>query len=442
MNAEPTQIKFTIGAKIRNRRLQLGYSQQELLASRYSEAYLSRVERDQLQPSKDFLAFLAARLGVSVPELMTEVLVARPKVRKFARENVELELSNARGAIENSQPEAAKVILSKFEVEQLPTDLLGRYYTVLGQAEMGLKDYEAARLDLQRALKMFEAEAKIPELEIEQVRYWLGLTYYYQAKYWLAIEQHQQCLRAIRQGRINDAHFNLQVHCKLAGENLSIGNSSQALELYQQAVGLLQASNSENIVGLATIYQGIGRVYLKLKDLTQSKLYLKQSADLYEQAEQLKAASLVKAELGMALLEQAEFEEAEILFKAALALTTRAGESSLSGYNYIHLALLNYKQGNLAQAEDNAKAGVTLAKSTGELLLLGEAQAQLAEIKIGQNRFEEGIDLFEEALTNLQQANSNQHLNEVFFRYAGALEKGDKLPEAIQMYRKAYQYKS
>jgi transcriptional regulator with XRE-family HTH domain len=63
--------KGTIGARLRKRRLELGYSQRDLSEPGVSFAYISRLESDQRTPSIKALRKLASKLEISVEWLET-----------------------------------------------------------------------------------------------------------------------------------------------------------------------------------------------------------------------------------------------------------------------------------------------------------------------------------------------------------------------------------
>lgn len=73
MNADrfPDAMATTIGARILQRRTELGLSQRELATDGVSYAYISRIEADQRRPSVRALRKLAAKLDVSVHWLET-----------------------------------------------------------------------------------------------------------------------------------------------------------------------------------------------------------------------------------------------------------------------------------------------------------------------------------------------------------------------------------
>ncbi len=440
MNLEQPQLETTLGNKIRNKRLEIGYSQQELMTDRYSAAYLSRVERDQMQPSDKFLAFIAERLGVTSADLIENTVKATPKPKRLPREAQEHELNNAHIALQSHQPEMAKIYLDKLEVEVLASDLAGRYYALLGEAEVGLKEYDMAVLDLEQALQLLGSTSKTSVLEIEQVRNLIGLAYYNQGKYRAAIEQHERCMRSINQGRIEDTRFKMKVYANLANEYHCVGDNQQALQLYREAAKLGEGGEDNN--ALAKICWGLGVVYRQLDNLAMAKLYLAKSAGLYDKMGELREACTVKGILGLAMVERDELAEAEKVLLSALETASLLNDTNALYSAHANLAYLYYKQGKLAQAEVNCETASTKARNLGNNLQLGQALAQMAEIKIAQNAVETGLTFFEEAVTTLEKIEANEYLKRICFRYATALEKLGMLREALEIFRKAYHYQN
>ncbi|MFZ1409931.1 MAG: helix-turn-helix transcriptional regulator [Micropruina sp.] len=69
MSRRPSGLMF--GQRLRASRRQLGLSQAELGAGRYSGSYISHLESGRRTPNNEVVEFLARRLGVSVDELET-----------------------------------------------------------------------------------------------------------------------------------------------------------------------------------------------------------------------------------------------------------------------------------------------------------------------------------------------------------------------------------
>ncbi len=64
---------MTLGQKIRHRREELGYTQTELARkTQTSQPYISRLEKDDFNPSTQMIISIAVTLGVSIDYLLLD----------------------------------------------------------------------------------------------------------------------------------------------------------------------------------------------------------------------------------------------------------------------------------------------------------------------------------------------------------------------------------
>ena len=71
--ATKAQVPATLGQRLREARVARGLTQSELADSRFSKQYVSQLERDQLRPTGETLAWLAERLQIDQSYLATGV---------------------------------------------------------------------------------------------------------------------------------------------------------------------------------------------------------------------------------------------------------------------------------------------------------------------------------------------------------------------------------
>lgn len=69
-----------IGARVRERRKELGLTQEELAGSEYTKSFISQVEKGQTWPSLPALAYIAQRLRCPIEWLVAENPVYKPPV--------------------------------------------------------------------------------------------------------------------------------------------------------------------------------------------------------------------------------------------------------------------------------------------------------------------------------------------------------------------------
>lgn len=430
-------IDSSVGSKIRNWRNLRGLSQQELLADRYSESYLSKVERGQMHASDDFLAYVASRLGLTVDELINEI-PSFSNEKRLSRDAQELSLLNCEVALQTNQVEAAKEFLREITPEHLPTALLAEYYYMLGRIESQQEDYEAALLDLEQSLKLFESDPKIYPLKVEQVRDAIGLTYYQRGNYLVALRYHKRCMQAVESGAVEDNLFKIKLYFNLASESRFIGELEDSFNYYKEAEKV--AASVEELGQQAQAFWGLSKNYRAKDDIEMARMFLDKSATLYQSLEELKLACSVKGVLGTTLLERGELEQAETTFRSALAIAQRTQDKRSLWSAYLNLANLYNKKSQLDLAEQNARLSINSIEGLNDEMLLGQSLAQLGEIRLAQGADEEGLNLFDQAVEKLQASQALDYLQHVTYRYATALEKLNRIEAAMKMYRLAFEY--
>lgn len=426
------ETTVTPGIVIKNRRRQLKMSQEQLVENRYPKSYLSRIERDLVEPPEEFLAFVAERLKLPLAEL-------KQPSPKLSREEQELHLMNAHVALETNQPQKAQFYLDKLQNTKLPLKRQARYYYLKGKTAVLLHQYDIARADLEHALQLFESSLLTPPIDIERTRSWLGTVYYQQGQYLKALEFYERCQETINQGRINDPNFELLTYHNLASNHHLAGNNERALHFYRKAVELSEGLEAN--FELAAIYWGMGLVYRSLDNLAMAKLYLDKSATLYESLGQLKEAAIVKGMVGLAMIQRNELKEAQIALSSALEIAQQLNDNAALYSATINLAELYYVKRDLTQAEQYAQEALNRAESLRDNFRLGQALAQLADIRLAQSASEEGLALYRQAIDHLEKTDSIGYLAKVCYRFASALENQGHYPEAFKIYQKAYKYK-
>lgn len=427
----------TIGPKIKAWRVLRGLSQYELLAGRYSESYLSKVETSQMRPSDDFVQYIILRLGLTSAKLLQDEKIPS-KTKKLVRAAQELGLLNAQIATRTGEYDKAKKLLQQITVEYLPTPLLAEYHFTLGELQLALHEYGQSLANLEQALVLFESDTKISALKLGQVRNCLGLFYYEQNNYVQALYYHKQCLQAIQDDKIQDANFKATIYYNLANEHKAIGEFKLAFDYYSEAAKLAEVNG--NLQHKARAFGEMGLVFAAQEDYEQAKMYLYQSAALFETQQQLNLASLLHGILGQTFLQEANLERAESELKNSLEIALQLHNDENMWQAYVNLASLYYRQEKQELAAENAALSITIARKCHHKGWLGQSLAQAAEIKIAQKATEEGLANFDEALEILDDIKDNAQLQQICFRYATALEKLGRAREAMEMYKRAIFY--
>jgi tetratricopeptide (TPR) repeat protein len=354
------------------------------------EAALARAEtmieaHQNEEAAAEFESLVPAARATGVPELEVRALIGagRTQMRLGAlRQALEL-LNTARGIVESgsfSDLERAEVFyaigvcrhqlnsvqtalgllneaLSLAERSGLPSDSLrSNILSWRSRCWRRLRDYEAAREDVERALQLAE-DADDPQT--------VGAAFF-QASLVAEREGHWVLARTYAE-RARDAYEELadRVHVgeltnNLGGLNFLLGKPDEAVALLKQAFAIALDTGREGDAG--RVVSSLAQVHLRTGDIGQAEEQARHALRLLEGREdyidEIGSAQLV---LGRALLEQDRLDEAEAAFTAAESSFGQLGSAS-------HRASAWVARGDLAAKRGDDRLAAHLYRTAAEAL--------------------------------------------------------------------------
>jgi tetratricopeptide (TPR) repeat protein len=333
----------------------------------------------------------------------------------------ELALWNAHIAAQSQRYDAALHFLAQLDPAALSNQLQINYYHTTGDARLGQNNYEGARTALEAALKLLDSYT-LDELDYdvllkrEQIRNAIGLTYYHQHRPDEALEHHRQCLQAMLARQVTDRRFCFKVYTNLGNDYYQIRNYERALEMYRQSLELIseqeeETGRGEDRLNLAAIYWGMGLIYRGREDFGRTKNFFARSAEIYEAAGETRLLALVNNLLALVMIDREELREAEPLLIASRDSAAQHGYTETLANVSVNMAYLYFKQERWAEGRDAARQGETLARQLGNLTLLAQALAQLAQIEFaGKLASDHQIThTYDEAMAIVESTNSLEY---------------------------------
>jgi transcriptional regulator with XRE-family HTH domain len=444
----------TLGARLRAARLQRGMSQEALAQPEFTKSYVSAVERGKARPSLKALELMARRLDIPMSELL-----AAPHNGENApdlnllEEDFSYQLDVANHLIETLQADEALRRLNAAErqhetyLPQMSTRARFRLYYLRARAYVRLIEPATARAELGTAMSLAQ---ELEDAEaVERVRNMIGAAFYQQDMPRLALEQHEQCLRAIQSGTVKDLNLRLNIFTNLANDYWALDDVEQAIGVYHESLKLLDDIN--NLERQSGIYWGLSLAYQKAGDLDRAKLYAAQALTIYEASNNLTAAARMSINLAAILIARQEFAEAERLLDRARTLLQPTGNEIALSMVYEHYAELELKRQQLDAAAQYAAEGLQLSEGVFQHGRAGDAQARANTIRtyaralrvaglvaearqqaeVADQRFAQAIELVHDS--------NDETARDIELAYADLLVARGAHEQASQHYRAALQ---
>jgi transcriptional regulator with XRE-family HTH domain len=381
---EKVSTLSTLGARLRAARQQRGMSQEALAQPEFTKSYVSAVERGKARPSLKALELMARRLEIPMSELLAvpQSDEGTPDLTVL-EEDFAYQLDYANRLIDTLQADDALRRLNAAErqheayLPQMSTQVRFRLRYLRARAYIRLIEPATARTELAAAMSLAQ-ELEDPETA-ERVRNMIGAAFYQQDMPRLALEQHDQCLRAIHSGVVKDLNLRLNIYTNLANDYWALDDVEQAIGVYHESLKLLDDIN--NLERQSGIYWGLSLAYQKAGDLDRAKLYGAQALTIYETSNNLTSAARMSINLAAILIARQEFPEAERLLDRARTLLLPTGNEIALSMVYEHYAELELRRQRLAQAEHYAAEGLRLSEGIFQQGLAGDAQARANTVR-------------------------------------------------------------
>jgi CHAT domain-containing protein/tetratricopeptide (TPR) repeat protein len=327
---------------------------------------------------------------------------------------------------------------------------LGEVYRVLGQYPKALDLHQQALLLYRDLTKSSSAKedyiTKIPtalQVTEEELLNNLAIVYSRQGQYSKAMELFQQALNLIESRE--DPRFKGMVLAK--GNNRLKGQLFNNMGLIQQSLGaywpaialqnqaLAIAVELEDDYGVATIYNNLGSVYDNLGQYPRA-------LELYQWAHKIYARIGDRTAQATNLNNQAltydnlkQYDKAIALYHQALALYKAVGTPETQGSTLLNLGSAYRSTGQLSQALTTLKQSLSILKAIGDRSGEGRNLSSLGLVYEAMGQHEQAFGLYNQSLSILRDIGDRPGEQKLLGYIGTSLEKQKKLDLAILFYK-------
>jgi tetratricopeptide (TPR) repeat protein len=430
--ATKPQVPATLGQRLREARVASGLTQSELADSRFSKQYVSQLERDQLRPTAETLAWLAERLAIDPSYLETGVDGRQ-------RERVESLVFRAEAAVEAHDYAEAIGLLG--EIDSLPGDSAADLELRALLAESWARTYigemrEALPL-LSRAREIVE-DPVFSDVDRAEVLFRLGCCRYRLTSVSTALALFTEALElAERSGipcdRLRSRIFGWRSRCYRRQRDWEA-----ALEDVERALELAEALDDPR--GTADAYFLGALVAERRGQWVAARSYAEKAKALYEQIDDRANTGKLLTTLGGLTFLLGRPDESIPFFKQAFAVALEVGSDADAAQAVSSLAQVHLKTGQVELAEEQARHALELLSGRVDFIdEIGNAQLVLGRSLLEQGKLEEAAERFGAAEASFDQLSSASHKAAAWTAQAElAVERGDR-DAAINLYQRAVQ---
>lgn len=415
-----SHVARRVGERIRQARVRASLTQAEVAKGRYTAAYISALERGLAKPSMAALTFLSERLGVPIPDLVSE---DRP-----AASRLEADLLLAAGKWSDALDRYDTLLDTAGEDRRQRAELLrGRAEALYRLGRGGDAIRPAAE-----AAELFDALGA--PADAAWARYWLAAAHYNDDNPAEARGICQELLAAERAGLQVAPDFRFRLLTTLGHIEAWDGQTSRALAYMEEARVLL---DDVSLRQRAAFLSGLSLQYRRSGDLERSIRVGHESLALYHAADaELDEASL-ETNIGLTFIELGNTGRAADHLARARELAERHEDPKLLSEVAEAEARLAFARGDESAAGERADAALAAADAGGSYLAAVGAHLTLARIAHRRGDREATEASFTRARTLLREHRSRSLLRDMLGEWADVRSGWGDLEGANALYAEA-----
>ena len=407
---------------VRQARLKAGLSLAQVAGSDLTRQAVHLIETGKVRPSMRSLQIIARRLGVSALSLQVPGDAGAEMPHRRAAELERL--------CERQRYHEVVELATHLLAHDTSTYLTAFAHLYVGRGLAHLGQPDEALPHLRRARQLFDAEDD--PWSAAEAREWEAAALYLKEDP-RSVSVGEDALERYRALEPRRPEVEARMVEHLATFLVQRSDYVRAEQCYQQALKV--AGPVLDLVRLGRVYHGLGRCCYSLGNTRRGIDLVSRAVALYAVENDLRPAPArvdlprVENDLGMMLLATGQLERAEEFFESADRHLLEAGAERMRSYVLLSLADVRQGQDRLEEAVDLIEQALELAERFGEQAALAAANRQLGQVHALRHEHDLADERFQLALTILDEAGMTGRRDECLAAYQRVLDaRADAAP--------------
>jgi tetratricopeptide (TPR) repeat protein len=420
----------TLGARVRQLRVNRGLTQTELAGDRFSKEYVSQIERGKTRPTAETVAWIATRLGVDTSFLENGV-------SSDARDRSAALVSRAEAAIESRRYGDAATILDGVDEAELGTapELALRALLAHGSARMHLGDVRRAVGILLRARVLAE-DARFTDVDRAEVLYRLGCCRVKLSSIATAAALFDEALTLAERSGLPCDGLRSRIHQWRARCRQHQRDWEAAREDVERALELAEGLDDRGAVAHAYFQASV--VAERQGRWVSARSYAERAKTIYEDLSDRARLGKMLNNLGGLNFLLGNPDKAIEYLKDAFRVALDLGDEVDAGFAVSSLAQVHLRTGNLELAEEQARHALRLLGDREEAVgEVGNAQLVLGRSLLAQERLDEAEEMFRVAEASFGRLSSASHRAAAWIARGDLAARRGDVEAAAGLYRNA-----
>lgn len=424
----------SLGKRIRERRKELGLTQQQLGGKDLTKGFISLVEKDRARPSVETLVLLAERLQRPVSYFLDQ---GNPMSLKAAQ----AALSVAWVAVKQGDyTRAAESFQEALTLARGHHDqgIEAESHIGLGFALASLRQLDLARQNVERGSRLAES-IKADQLLVQASNV-LGLIEYYARNFRGAREHFLDGFRRFQDTDHPDKGLGGILLYNLGNTYAELGEHAEAARWYQKAMTLLEPTEDLHRLGL--VYLQLGVTHRERGEYDSALSHLTRAEHLFGVLQDTRLLGWAHTSMGITFLAQGEVDKAIAHLEESLRIEERIGDDAGRGRSLTELGRALTARRAFPKAEKALEEADRLARKFKDVteaarILLARAhlQAAMGQVSGAVRFYKQAIASFESLGMRTDVAHACNALGDLLMQHKRPSDAAPYLARALQELR-------
>lgn len=435
--ASVTKARISLGERVKDRRRELGMTQQELAGEELTRGFISQVEKGMVLPSLGSLELIAARLRKPVAYFLEK---GTPSTDTAVRERLDDLAALAEAKVDQNDLERAGYLLGEAQALLTGSNYplqRSRILRLMGTSSLLAGDPQEAVSCLEQSRALVSPDEA--PLDLAKCCNALGAAYYSLQNYTASVSAYEESLRLIDKCPNPDQVFKMKVLVNLGISHCKAGSYHRTIDWLENSLGLSEVSGS--FFKLGDVFMTLGVAYQNTGDLEHAATYYRKALLFFQVLERPDMIARAHHNLGGVTALRGDLNQALDHFNASMKIYDELGDSSSKADAVGEVARVFYQQSRF----DDARAYCIRAlDGTGDeyeqarlQIVLGRIEESLGSHKASIRAFEAGITLLQKLGRDGELAAAYSELGNAYRTIGKHAEASEYLSKAVNLFSKA-----
>lgn len=409
-----------LGKILRERRIELGLKQKDLVDDLLTSATISNIELGKKKVGIQKISYYCQKLNWKLEKIPQYIEETKKKELDYISK-LKLSLKSIENDIFCVSPDFAIKRLKKLD---LPND---PYIHATVEYLKGKCFYKKGRWDKSKehyneCIRLFDEHKELSKSNLKSACFYgLARVYYRKNNLEQALKLLQKGLTALKE----EGERNYYKHYLLISEAIylsKLGFTNAAMKALERMWTYLSEMDTETQL---TMYSLQAILHNELKNHDEAILCINKAIDMAQRSKHFDHCFELWTTLGVSYKNLGDFDSAKTCFNTAYRFKNKLRDKYLlPAYNYTELGKLYKQLNNIELAEKYLTSAVKLSKKVNNGLKQLEAQVALGECFFQQNKITEAIQQFDEA-GKIAERHFTKKEKDIMLKLAQCYEKRD-----------------